>query len=860
MPFEKGGRADKQGNRYEINCIIYELLKILNETNYSVIVEALGIDEVGTDILVTTFDGKKEHQQCKARNASKEYWDISDLKGKGIFFSWKTQLNRDNNRRVSLVSPMTCSFLFDLHNRACNTSGNAEDFYDIQIMKSSKEFRKFYKSFCKEMDLNSEKEVDVLKSIDYLKRIFYKQISEYELEERISQNIQYLFNSEQKLVYNALLSFATAENILGKEITQSLLSDYFIKQEIILRLKEGDKRIAPRIEEINQEYRENFRALQGTLIYRDEFDDCIKSIENEKSTIISGGAGSGKSGCTEAILNYCEERKIPHIAIKLDQRIPYKNCEIWGKGLGLPSSIAHSLHCTSRNENAVIILDQLDALRWTQANSSEALAVCLELIRQVEYLNYERKKKIIIIFVCRTYDLENDNNIKSLFKKKESSEKVWKIIKVGDFKEDVVKDIIGKNYEQLSFKLKRLLRIPSNLYIWQHLEKKEIYGDGLTTSHLIDKWFEQICRKSITMGLQQRTITETKIRIVDVLEKTGRLYVPKQILNVEEAGLDYLISSEIVVIQNDRVGFVHQSILDYFMSQRMMEKYFQVQKLENIIGEKCRQTPGRRYQVQMFLQNLLEYNSEDFIIFGKEMLISDNIRYYVKYVFYEILGQIQEPDDNIIQFIIDNCENEIYGNYLLNNVIFTRKQYITILRNQGVLERWYSMEEKKSIVFNLLTSIAPNLDVEDISFIERHAFSDKSDDEQFMRCFLHDITQESDEMFELRMMFYEHYPKYAKEIYIDVKTMMNQFEGRTIRLISFLLKNKIKSQGRYVYRYEEELVDSDNSFLVDNGEYILKELLQYIPKECGYEVKYGDWSGVHMYKKAVERIALFNLT
>ena len=167
---------------------------------------------------------------------------------------------------------------------------------------------------------------------------------------------------------------------------------------------------------------------------------------------------------------------------------------------------------------------------------------------------------------------------------------------------------------------------------------------------------------------------------------------------------------------------------------------------------------------------------------------------------------------------------------MLNNVIFTRKQYITILRNQGVLERWYSMEEKKSIVFNLLTSIAPNLDVEDISFIERHAFSDKSDDEQFMRCFLHDITQESDEMFELRMMFYEHYPKYAKEIYIDVKTMMNQFEGRTIRLISFLLKNKIKSQGRYVYRYEEELVDSDNSFLVDNGEYILKELLQYIPK------------------------------
>ena len=853
MPFEKGGRADKQGNKYEINCIIYEILKILDETNYSVIIEALGIDEIGTDILVTTFDGQKEHQQCKARNASKEYWNISDLKSKDILSAWKIQLNRDNNRRVSLVSPMACSFLFDLHNRACNASGKAEDFYSTQIMKSSKEFQKFYKNFCAEMNLDCDKDVDVLKSIDYLKRIFYKQISEYELQERINQNIQYLFSSEQKVVYNALLSFIVAEDILGKQITQSVLCDYFIKQGIVLRLKDGDKRIAPRINEINQEYRENFRALQGGLIHREEFDDCIKAIENEKSAIISGSAGYGKSGCTEAILNYCEERKLPYIAIKLDRRIPHKNCEIWGRELGLPGSIVHSIHYISRNENAVIILDQLDALRWTQANSSEALAVCMELIRQVECLNCERKKKIIIIFVCRTYDLENDNNINSLFKKEKTAEDDWKIVKVEDFNEDVVTKIVGKHYEQLSFRLKRLLRIPSNLYIWQHLDREEVYADCLTTSHLIDKWFEQICRKSVTAGLQQKSVSETKASIVDALDRTGRLYVPKQILHVEEAGLDYLVSSEIITIQNNKVGFAHQSILDYFISQRMMEKYFAGQDIENIIGEKCKQTPGRRYQVQMFLQNLLEYDSSDFLLIGERMLISDDIRYYVKYIFYEILGQIQEPDDNIIQFVVENCENEIYGKYLLNNVIFSRKQYIAILRNQGILERWYSDPKKKIVVFNLLQSITPDLDNGDISFIKKHAFSDRNDDEQFMRCFLHDIVEESAEMFELRMMFYEHYPEYAKEVYIDVKSMMKQFETRTIRLISFWLQNKIKSQGRYVYRYEEELVDSEDSFLIDNGEAILNEFLSYIPKESGWEVKYGDWSGKYAHKRGIER-------
>ncbi len=477
----------------------------------------------------------------------------------------------------------------------------------------------------------------------------------------------------------------------------------------------------------------------------------------------------------------------------------------------------------------------------------------MELIRQVEYLNCERKKKIIIIFVCRTYDLENDNNINSLFRKKETAEDDWKIVKVEDFNEDVVTKIVGKHYEQLSFRLKRLLRIPSNLYIWQHLDREEVYADCLTTSHLIDKWFEQICRKSVTAGLQQKSVSETKVSIVDALDRTGRLYVPKQILHVEEAGLDYLVSSEIITIQNNRVGFAHQSILDYFISQRMMEKYFAGQDIENIIGEKCKQTPGRRYQVQMFLQNFLEYDSSDFIIIGERMLISDDIRYYVKYIFYEILGQIQEPDDNIIQFVVENCENQIFGKYLLNNVIFSRKQYIDILRNQGILERWYSDPKKKTVVFNLLQSITPDLDNGDISFVKKHAFSDRNDDEQFMRCFLHDIVEESAEMFELRMMFYEHYPEYAKEVYIDVKSMMKQFETRTIRLISFWLQNKIKSQGRYVYRYEEELVDSEDSFLIDNGEDVLNEFLPYIPKESGWEVKYNDWSGKYAHKRGIER-------
>jgi hypothetical protein len=757
MPYEIGGRADKRGNSYEIDCIIYEMLKVLDEKNYSVCIEPLDTDEIGTDILVTNFDGQKEHQQCKARNASKEYWNISDLKEKNIFSTWKVHLDRDCFRKVALVSPVACTFLSDLHDRASNTSGKAEDFYSIQIMKSSKPFQEFYEKFCDEMGLNSDDNNDILKSINYLKRIYYKQISEYQLKEMINLYIQNFFSTKVETVYNAFVSLIVKEDILGKETTQTILMDYLKKQGITFRLQDNDERISLRIQEINQEYRKNFNPLLNGFVHRKVFADCIEAITNEKSIIISGNAGYGKSGCTEAILNYCEEEKIPHIAIKLDRRTSHKNCESWGHDLGFPSSIVHSIHWVSRNKNAVIILDQLDALRWTQANSSEALTVCMELIRQVEYLNHERNKKIIIIFVCRTYDLENDNNIISLFKKQDTLKNDWKIIRVDVFEENEVKEIIGKNYENFLPKLKNLLKIPSNLYIWQHLDKNEVYEGCLTTSHLINNWFEQICRKSKMAGLEEKAVNEAIKNIVVFLDKTGRLYIPKQISNIGEAELDYLISSEIIILQNNKLSFVHQSILDYFISLSMSEKYFNKQSIEEIIGEKSKQDPKRRYQIQMFLQNILELDSIDFLLIGEKMLFSNNVRYYVKYIFYEILRQIEEPDENITQFILTNYENNIFGNYLMDNAIFGKKQYISILMAHGILEKWY-LENKKNIVFNLLWSITPNFDDKIISFIKKYAFKNMNDDKQFMRCFIHDTTEENEKMFELRMMFYEKYP------------------------------------------------------------------------------------------------------
>ena len=857
MPYELGGRADKRGNRFEIRWVIYQMLEVLDEKLDYAILEALGDDEQGVDIWIGKKNGGREGQQCKGRNGSKEYWDYGTANAKGIFTNWKYQLDRDKSNTVALVSPLAFTMIEDLIERAKNTSKNPKDFYNNQILNGSKELVDFFENFCKAMEINPEQDSDLVKCISYLNRIAYRQLPDMELKELILSKISYLLIGNEEEIYEAFITWIVDGDILGKTINQSVLYTFLKEKNIRSKNLATDERIMPRLEELNQEYKISFIPLNNGLIKRKEFAICRETIDSGNSLIIHGKAGRGKSGCTVDIINYCKEKNIPYLAIKLDKRIPNGTAEKWGKDLGLPASIAHCIHSVSKNERAVIILDQLDALRWTQAHSRDALLICAQIINQVDRLNFERKYNISVVFVCRTYDLENDNNIRSLFKKNDKKEEVihWNKVQVNELDEGIVKDIVGKRYEQLTSKLKDILRIPSNLYIWQQLDPSKEYAECSTASNLVSEWWGQLSEKCFEFGLSEADLNETKEKIVIFLEKLSKIYIPLNILDVNKSCIEFLSSNSFLVIQNNKISFAHQSILDCFFAEKMLKRYYAGDDIVDIIGSKEKQTPGRRYQVQMFMQNLSEFDSQDFINAGQKMFKAKQIRYFVKFVFLEVLNQIDVLDDNIRNFILNNCENRIYGDHLINNVIFSRPKYIRLLRKYGILDKWFNNPQKKDIVFNLLISMSPDYEIEDIAFIEKYAFHSQKDDIKLSRCFLHDINQDTDELFELRMKFYNRYPQMA-DVYLDFKSMLKNCEIRTIRLLAFLLENKIKGKEKNIYKYEEEFLYEDSEILIKNGMEVVNLLLPYIPTGKDVMLLYSDWSGRYLHRRGLERACI----
>lgn len=850
MSYQGGGRTDKAGNKYETNYAISQLLRVIEEEIYSVTIEPIGDDEKGVDLWIVNKDGTREGQQCKGRNINKDKWTIGDIKKYNIFDTWKFQLDRNNNNYVSIVSPISFALLEDLTNLAHTSSRNAKDFYENQVLKANNEMKDFYLKYCQEMKLDIEKDADLIKSLDYLNRTSYHQFPDQNLKNIVLKDIKYLFSDNQEKVYNTLLDYIINKDVWGKAIDFITIKKYLDEKEIKLSNLAYDKTILPRIQVLNKEFNSFFRSINDEMISRDEYKICKEIINKGESVIISGKAGYGKSGIVQFIAENCKDNEIPYIAIKLDKRIPENSTEEWGKKLGLPNSISYCLDSISKEKKAVIVLDQLDALRWTQANSIDSVFVCKQLIQEIERINLKRENKISIILVCRSYDLKYDNNIKSILNDKENK---WNKIEVEKFSEEVVKNIVGEQYKNNSKKLNELLQIPSNLYIWCHLDKSKVYDNCFTTNKLIEEWWNQLLDKSSDVNIDSVLIKKCKNEIVKKMFNMSRINIMRKLLNVDENALKYLSSNGFLFIENQNVSFTHQRIYDYFIEIEMINMYQENKTIEEIIGDTEQQTPSRRYQIQMFLEDLHEINAKDFIKMGKELLLSDNVRFYIKYVFLEVLGQIEEVDSEIEGFILEFLNNEIYGKHIINNVIQYNVQYVKILLKNGILDKWMEDDSKIELCVSILRSIQNKYDNEIAKFIENHLLKNEKIDKRIYRCFSFDVSTEIDEMFELRMKIYEKYPELSED-YIDFKSLFKTNEMRAIKLIKFWIEYNISNKNKRLYRYEEELVDEESDIIIKNDEEIINMLLPCIPIEI--DEYFGKWTGRYKYSIGIERAAV----
>ena len=858
MALSAGGRADKSGNKYEQNWVIYNLLKVIQEKLSYVIIEPLGDYENGVDLWIVYNDGKNEFQQCKARNGSEDHWRFCDINARGLWNKWKNHLDRDNNNTASLVSPLPFTLLEDMIYRAVNNDNNPNDFYNIQIKGSGKGTTDLFDAVCKQLDFDTNTNSGLNSAYQYFKKIIIRQWPDFESTEMILDIIDSLFIGDPKIVEALLRNFIVEENIYGKHITVHMLKLYLQDHGVSFKDLAHDNRILPNIERLNREYLHSFHSFSSGTIIRKESQKCWKFIKKGKSVILHGQAGAGKSGCVTNIINFCEEEAIPYLAIRLDTHIPTENPRKWSQEMEFPASISHCIKSISDNQNAVIILDQLDALRWTQSNSVQALNVCMELIHQINNINKEYDSKLSLVFVCRSYDLENDSDIRGLFiKNDEAKDSIeWMKIKVDLLSDSDVKKVIGSSYSNLNSKIRELLRIASNLYIWENLDGSQNNENIKTTYQLVHEWEKQLENKASSKNLDSSKIMNIISQITTYYDKYGRYPIPLPSLIIDVNIRDFLRSSEFLIEINNSISFAHQSIFDCFLAEQMMRKYFEEKPITDITGNLESQNPAKRYRMQIFLQEMLIYYPSDFLVIGRQMLEDEPIRYSFKYLYLEVLSQIQNPDDSTIEFVIELLSNAEWKAPVINSVIHGKSIYITQLIEDGILDSW--MKDIPETVIGLLASLSPNYDKKQVQFMRKYCLSNERNSD-WSRCFYGNIIEDSDEFFDLKLEFYKMNPEMFNYFIFSRDFFRNSI--RAIRIISSMIPLELKNnQDNSVYNGVKDslLVHSDT--FTNNYLDVLSILWPCLPTidECSNKSEFNisDWTNNYFKKSTIKRACI----
>lgn len=846
MANELGGRNDKYGNRYEHNCIIDTIIDVVAEKITSFSFEPLGEDEKATDILIVEKDGSKKFVQCKERNGNSNSWDFAGLNKYKLLFRWKTHLDRAENNIVALRSPLPFIELEDLAKRARNTNGNPLDFYKYQIENSS--MKSSFNDYCKSLKLDYNDELDLSQAINYLRRTKVEIRADEDLKNLLLDKIKLYFIGNCDGIYNTFLDWIINGNIMGNTIDNLLLDKFFKEKNIILRDLSNDESNFSALKKLNQDYKNAFIPINGEIIQRDVLQECIDKITNGDSIIIHGKAGYGKSGITTALVNYLDKNDILYLAIKLDKKIPSNNVESWSKELGFSLPISYCLNAFSREKNCVLILDQLDALRWTQSHTKDASDVCCNLIEEINHINIERKKNISVVLVSRTFDLENDNNINRI------ANKDWAKIRIDLLNDSDVKNIVGEMYDDFNNKLKTLLRIPSNLFIWTKLKLNFNINEIYSTGSLIEKWWKNIEEEGRNCGFESNDLLSARNTIFEKMKKIHLISIPKIFLDVDNTILDFLCSKEFIIKCNNSISFSHQSIFDYYSVKKMINEYYNGTELVDLLGPKDTQSPIVRYQLQMFLEELYYCDNLKFKDAIEYVINSKDIRSYIKYVAYEVLGLVSELDSILEQFILEYIEKNDYFDTFINDVFMGHEIFIDMLIKNKIFDNWFKDLDKRNIVIALIRSINDNLSNEVVKFIKNNLFINKETDLLLYQCFPYDIRSDSDELFDLRLKIYTKYIE-VSDIYVNLDELIKSNEIRAINLVEFWLKSTFKKKRKLKYSYDNSIEFSDETKVSGDIE-IISALLPLIPKYYSESFEMYSWREENHNERNIERIAI----
>lgn len=703
MSQEIGGRSDKFGNEFERLWVVSLALRILDGTATSLLWEPLGRTGEGIELRLTLPDGRVEVHQCKIENKYHGNWTIRALQKAGVVDAMRQQLDRSDVDKYVFVSRDPCRILDDLADRASRCNDDAQAFLDSSL--SSTKHRSEFSNLCQVWKLDEKVIEDVIHATSYLRRIGTERGFWQDSERlRLEREARIFAEGEGKAIIASLIRFLS--DSLGNEVNATQLRHHLRANKLPPRDLLDDPSVAAAIEQLQNQFRRSLsEVLAGNdIISRPATDEIYKLLtdaDGPRLIMVHGRAGHGKSGVLLELTTRLDEQAVPFLPLRLDSQRPDGGKAYFHDVLGLDAHPVHCLLSIAGSSPAILIIDQLDAVRWTSSHSELAWQICREMIELAL-----ARPTVRVVVACRTFDLEDDRRFKAWESELATQHRTGvpsKRVEITNLTDDDVREFVkrhGESYEQLAPRQRELLRIPLCLYLWWTLRSEDLLPESFSTTSDLMRVFWRSRRQKLTA---ERAVTESQLaecldRVVDYLDRAGRQDFPAMLVESFPGIVDAIRSLHL--IQYARTGFLqfaHQSFLDYLVAERVLRESLDrgTSPLEWVRTHD--QSLFRREQLRQLLMLLREQSPDQYTGLLRQLLHDADVRFHLRHLALGILRSAESPTDEEYELLHELLTDDAWRQHALRYVVLEHGGWMKRCSDAGLLREWLESENEKAI-------------------------------------------------------------------------------------------------------------------------------------------------------------------
>src|SRR5258708_3366587 len=402
---------------------------------------------------------------------------------------------------------------------------------------------------------------------DLLRRIEIRTLDERGVQEQTRRSAQVLFLANPDAVCAELQTIAL--DSVHQTWTRQELVEHLQKKGLTLRRLATLGQASPLVNEITRRYLDGAKRklILGSLVPRRATEDLLAKLGREAGdSVLTGRAGAGKTACVAEFVTQLLSRKIPVLAFRLDRMEPSSTTVELGQRLGLEESPALVLASAAAGKEAVLVIDQLDAVSTTSGRAAGFFETVEALL--VEARGIRDRLSLHIVVACRDFDWRNDHRLRRLLPKEHTQ------VAVPDFTPDEVRAVLGQSgFDSALFEPRQitLLQLPQNLSLF--LEGGFVASERplfVTALELFNRYWDEKRRAVAARVAPTADHWADVIRIlVDAMTTSQQLFVAKE--QMDRIPADYIsqmASEDVLTSDGRRCGFGHESFFDYCFARQ----------------------------------------------------------------------------------------------------------------------------------------------------------------------------------------------------------------------------------------------------------------------------------------------------